>query len=301
MTLDLLPPDRTLTLIGERLAKLSAALKKLKANCNDTTHSHLRISQKGKHCEYYQVTKQTAPLGKYISKKKQLLIRQLAQKDYDTKLISLLESEILATTQYISKISDNSPPSDKAVSQHKSKITQYYEKMSLARKELITPVTLSNEQYIKEWMKETWQPLPFSEDTPFFYTARGERVRSKSEVIIADSLFRHNIPYRYEYPLALRHFSRNNLTKEMNKTVIFHPDFLCLNTYTRQEFIWEHMGLMDSPEYAENTIGKLRIYAENGIFPGHRLIITMETQNQPISTQIIEKIIPEYFADDKPV
>lgn len=83
--------------------------------------------------------------------------------------------------------------------------------------------------------------------------ARRERVRSKSEVIIANTLARFNIPYRYEYPLELKN----------GHTV--HPDFLCLNARTRAEFYWEHFGLMDEPDYLERTLAKIKDYAESGI------------------------------------
>ena len=40
-----------------------------------------------------------------------------------------------------------------------------------------------------------------------------------------------------------------------------HPDFYCLNLRTRQEFAWEHFGMMDDPDYASTTAEKLRLYA----------------------------------------
>ena len=48
---------------------------------------------------------------------------------------------------------------------------------------------------------------------------------------------------------------------------------------------------MDDPTYAANAAGKLRLYTENNIIPGHNLIITMETQDQHLSTQTLENII----------
>ena len=37
-----------------------------------------------------------------------------------------------------------------------------------------------------------------------FYTRKGERVRSKSELIIAEELQRYQVPYLYEKPLELK-------------------------------------------------------------------------------------------------
>ena len=48
---------------------------------------------------------------------------------------------------------------------------------------------------------------------------------------------------------------------------------------------------MDDPPYAANAAGKLRLYTENNIIPGRDLILTMETQDQPLSTQTLESLI----------
>ena len=77
----------------------------------------------------------------------------------------------------------------------------------LARRALITPVTLTDEQYAARWQEVSWTGRSFAPDAPLLYTANKERVRSKPEIIIADTLFRYNVPYRYKFPLTLR---RNN-------------------------------------------------------------------------------------------
>ena len=76
---------------------------------------------------------------------------------------------------------------------------------------------------------------------------RGERVRSKSEILIANSLNEMNIQYRYEYPIRI-----SNTT--------FYPDFYILNLRRRKEYIWEHFGRMDDIEYARNAIRKIRYF-----------------------------------------
>ena len=52
---------------------------------------------------------------------------------------------------------------------------------------------------------------------------------------------------------------------------------------------------MDDPDYSKNAAGKVRLYTENGIIPGRRLIITLETQEEPLSTRVIENLIEEYL------
>ncbi|MBP3736941.1 MAG: hypothetical protein J6I56_07970 [Lachnospiraceae bacterium] len=61
-----------------------------------------------------------------------------------------------------------------------------FEKEGTLRQTFLTPVILPDEQYRKEWLDTAYEKKPFQEDTPEHYTQIGERVRSKSEVLIAD-------------------------------------------------------------------------------------------------------------------
>ena len=53
---------------------------------------------------------------------------------------------------------------------------------------------------------------------------------------------------------------------------------------------------MDDEEYAKRAIEKLSLYSANGYFPGKNLIITMETQNEPLTTRLVERIIKDLLA-----
>ena len=275
MIIEQLSPDFTTELLEKRLKQLEKTLSNLKKETNFQLNDHVRIHQKGKYVEYYQLCKDRTNYGNYILLKDTKAAARLAQNDYNKKAIKLLQKEINVIKFYFIRTKSTA-------------LLKLYTKMKPARQKLITPVTLTNQQYAEEWLSVTWQGLPFI-DTPELYTSTGVRVRSKSEVLIADALTRHNIPYRYEYPLKLQ-YSQND-----KRTVIYHPDFMCLNVRTRQEFYWEHFGLMDSPEYTKKTAGKLRLYTQNGIFAGRNLIISMETQTEPLSNQVIEKMIKEYL------
>ena len=268
-----LSPDLVTETLEKRLKQLETTLSNIKKETNFQLNDHVRIHQKGKYVEYYQLCKDRTHYGNYILLKDTKAAAKLAQNDYNKKIIKLLQKEINAIRFYFTRT--------KA-----SCIIKLYAKMTPARQKLITPVTLTNEQYASQWLNVTWQGLPFLPDAPVHTTIKQERVRSKSEVLIADALARHGVPYRYEYPLIL---------KGTAKSKTLYPDFMCLNVRTRQEFYWEHFGLMDSPEYAKNAAGKLRLYTENGIFPGRNLIITMETQTEPLSTQTIDLTIKQYL------
>ena len=242
-----LSPNLSTPQLEERLKELILILKKLKTNQETPIPGRLRISKKGKYTEYYHIKDDSSANGKYIPKKNSATACQLAQKDYDAKILTLVKEEIAALETYLT-IAPN--------------IQAFYKTMCPARQKLITPLTLSNEQYAAQWKITSYQGHPFAPDAPVYTTTQGERVRSKSEVLIANALAQHGVPYRYEYPLKLQRYQTHD-------TTTFYPDFLCLNLRTRQEFLWEHFGLMDSPEYAQNSVSKLNLYARNKITPGN--------------------------------
>ena len=278
-----LSPNQLAPQIEKRLAELQNLLFTKKKSYEKAPQGRIRISQNGGHPEYYLVTERGSLRGKYLPHSQKTLARQLAQKDYDARLIKLLQKEISALQNYMKQTCNGRA------------IPELYDSLCPARRSLITPAILTNEQYAARWLDVSWTGRPFASDAPYICTARGERVRPKSEVIIADTLFRHNIPYRYEFPITLKRSNSADIRRDFGSSITLYPDFLCLNTRTRTEFYWEHFGLMDSTEYSNNAAGKLRLYTENGILAGRNLIITMETQTEPPSIKALEKLIEEFL------
>ncbi len=194
---------------------------------------------------------------------------ELCQQEYEKKLYSNVMQEIEAIGGFLKNWNPVESVSDQ---------------ISPNRVGFIRPVVQDKAAYVEEWCTKEYEGLPFSpEDTSEFYTAKGERVRSNSEVMIADTLYRHDIPYKYECPIALQ----NGRTK--------YPDFTVLNVRTRREYIWEHLGMMTDSEYVESNLKKLKEYERNGIMHGKQLILTMESHGYPLSTKSIEKIIETFL------
>ena len=75
----------------------------------------------------------------------------------------------------------------------------------------------------------------------------------------------------------------------------FYPDFTIRHPKTGEIIYWEHFGLMDDPSYYQKTFSKLQLYASYGIIPSINLITTYETQEHPLSADIVEKIVKHYF------
>ncbi len=157
-------------------------------------------------------------------------------------------------------------------------IQNVYKKMGKGKQSLLEPIEITDEVYRRNWEKCEYEGKPFMEGTGEIYTDRGERVRSKSEKIIADKLYKENIAYRYEYPVA---FSE----------ITLYPDFTILDEINRREIILEHFGLMDNEEYVNNALSKIQIYASGGYILGDNLYITMETALRPMDSRILDGII----------
>lgn len=113
-------------------------------------------------------------------------------------------------------------------------------------------------------------------------TARGELVRSKSEVIIADALFHNGLDYQYEPELIL-------------EGKVKRPDFKIIDADTGEVWYWEHCGMMSDTRYVKRWNKKEKFYAKNGIERGKNLIVTEEFSGEGLDSYQINKMIKEVF------
>ena len=271
--IEALAPEQFSALLEERNSTLERLIKAKETSINKAPAGAIRIVQKNHAFQFYLKIRKGDCIGKYLPKKQNLLAMQIIQKEYDIKLLRSLKLE----AKIIQKLCKN---------QKRNSPEQVYFKLNEKRKLFTQPVTLPDEQYATKWNAVEYCKKPFYQDSPEFYTSKGERVRSKSEILIADALTRNKIPYHYEFPLQL---------KTKNSNIEIHPDFICLNLKKRREFIWEHFGMMDSPEYAENFVKKQALYQENGFFAGKNLLCTFETSEHPINLKQVELVIQNYL------
>ena len=121
-------------------------------------------------------------------------------------------------------------------------------------------------------------------------TARGEMVRSKSEVIIADHLANNGIEYSYEQPLTIE-----GVTK--------YPDFTIEDMESGLTFYWEHCGMLHVPSYRRRWKEKLEWYRAHSILPQEEgggengtLIITRDEANGSIDSAKITALIKNVFS-----
>lgn len=267
----LLSPDLTISAISNRHAELILLLNTINSRLSNAPDGTLRIAQRGNAHQYYHRIDSTDRKGAYIKKKSNLnLAKNLAQKDYDLKVKHEIQHELHAIETFLKNYSPE-------------QIEQLYNSLNETRQKLITPVYTPDEDILNIWNNVQYNSLDIPDDTPDFYSNNNERVRSKSEIIIANKLKQFNIPYKYEYPLVL------------NTGITVHPDFTCLNVNKRQEIIWEHFGIMGDSEYMNKTLKKINDYAKSGYVLGKNFIATFESSAIPLNSNMIDINIKEYL------
>lgn len=246
--------------------------KKLAAVKNElgtAPDGYIRVSKKHKCPQYYLIKNRNDRNGKYMNKNQLPLVKSILLRDYNKKLKRELELQIKVLKKAYKKYS-------------LQKLYSIFENTPPSRRLQIVPKFIPVAEFVQNWENTSYIHKTLDETEPFLTTIRGEKVRSKSENMIADVLFRLKIPYRYEAPVKIG-------------TKIFYPDFTCLNARTRTEYIWEHFGLLQNPEYAANAVGKLRLYNKYGYYSGENLIVSSETKESPLNSNEIEKLAKKYL------
>ena len=81
-------------LLAARLSEVNTLLEEKQKTLRNAPAGSLRISRSGKTTQFYQITKSGDTHGKYIPAKNDKLVKTLAQKDYDKKLIATLKKEL---------------------------------------------------------------------------------------------------------------------------------------------------------------------------------------------------------------
>lgn len=200
---------------------------------------------------YYRRESPQDKNGTYLDRSKQDIKEQLASKKYYEKLFAAVTKELTALEK-INKLN------------HSDAIIHTYESLNEGLKKLIHPINIDDSTYAKMWETATYKGLEFdAEDKTEFYTKRGERVRSKSELLIANTLNDNNIPYRYEYPVEL------------------------------------DTGKKYYPDYVAHNMLKFNEYKKAGVILGVNLFVTYETSSMPLGTGEIERLIRFFYNKER--
>jgi hypothetical protein len=215
-------------------------------------------------CPQFYLKRPGKDKEEYIHTIEKERIHLLAQRDYEERV----HKELVSLSKRLNKFITGYDP---------KAIENIYERMCDTRKNLVIPIVMTDKKYIEKWMETHKGGENTYGEATEFKTQRGEYVRSKSEKILADYFYSHDIPYQYE----------PKFTVSESRSV--YPDFVLLNVGKRKTIYWEHLGKVGEEIYATRNFNKLMDYEEQGLIIGDNLIITMETEERPLDIRIVEQ------------
>lgn len=249
-------------LLMKRLDTLENNTRLISQRMNQYPKGHLKTNmQNGGY--YYRIVDEKTGKRKYVRKDNINEARMIAQRDYECDYLKMAKREISEIKKMISR-------------NYFEKTKDCYSKLYEGRKKLVQPFEMSDEDYIKQWVAIPYTPKAFMDnDITEYYTEKNERVRSKSEVIIANMLKALNIPYKYECPLKLGN-------------IVAYPDFTILDVKGRREIYFEHFGMMGDIDYVNTMVLKITTYEQNKFLLGDRLICTFESAKRPLNIAILK-------------
>ncbi len=250
--------------------RLESIKSNVKKELENAPEGSMRLNRSQGSVQYYHFKEGTPHNGTYIHKTESELVKKLAQKSYDEKILRYTEKVTRQIEVLLKNYEDD-------------KIETIYKAEHPNRQELIIPVEPTYDQQIEKWIQTPFEGKGFSDETPVILTNAGLRVRSKSEKILADYFDYVGIKYKYECPLWLEGYGN------------VYPDFTFLSKRTGKEIYWEHEGMMDNPEYARAAIKKIETYEKNRIFCGENLILTFEASTTSINTELIKVLVNKYL------
>ena len=206
--------DEIIKIRADELARLIAVIEK-----QLTKLPTGRITTGGsKDFARFYYSDETMNIKRKYLKKGDILIEKLAQRKY---------------LEYLLKCSKNEYDRLKEVLNGKEPYPEdAIESIPESLREFVVPICKNDEEYARDWKKETFPTLMKYSEEKKYETDNGEFVRSKLEWILANLLYKNSIPYKYEKKLVL------------SDGDFLFPDFTVLNLQTRQEVYIELFGMM---------------------------------------------------------
>ena len=114
----------------------------------------------------------------------------------------------------------------------------------------------------------------------------GLKTRSKSEAILAETIYRSGFSVYYEKKIILYDELGNQKTAYMDFIIPLTPHY---------EIGLEHNGLLDDDTYFQRNVEKLRLYHLNGIYQPKNLIITADKPGGGLDNEYIECLVKNYL------
>jgi hypothetical protein len=129
----------------------------------------------------------------------------------------------------------------------------------------------------------------FLEEKLIHLTTRGEAVRSKSEVVIANLLHAKKLDYHYEHPLEF-------------EGIVKYPDFTIEDDDAGITYYWEHCGMLADANYRRRWEKKRHWYRSHGVLPFEEgggpngtLVVTQDSEKGGIDSPAIAALVAKLF------
>lgn len=201
------------------------------------------------------------------------LLRQLARKEFLRQELMLLKEDAAAVRACCRRYEEPSAASVLA------RLKKAYAK--LPERYFFTPLGAEDKtagsEAMRRFMQNKYEQSSYKPEKKIHITSRGLRVRSKSELLIAEAFYSHDVAFHYEEVLLLGERR-------------FAPDFTIMRADGRLVY-WEHCGLPDNEAYMAAHREKLKHYEAAGIVPWKNFIVTYDEADGTLNLRIIESEI----------
>ncbi len=262
-------------MLDDEVSELEGLLKRIEESPSMKAHGSLNLrSQKGR-TRFFQRLDDGRTI--YLGEDQSGTIKTLCAKLYCTKLRTVARRELEQLRRCLRTLSPKDGPDN-------ADIELVHGNLPDEVRANVKSASITDDNYARKWERRTVNTKRPDKSNKY-PTKRGEHVRSKSELIIANMLYDAGVPYRYEMTLVL----------DEALMIPHNPDFIVLNKRTRKEYIWEHQGMMDDPEYCNDKLSMMSRYMERGYFPGKNIIYTFETKGYPLRVEDVQALISQYL------
>jgi hypothetical protein len=134
-----------------------------------------------------------------------------------------------------------------------------------------------NTNLFKAVVREKMDLEPYGEHL-IHRTQKGHMVRSKSELVIANTLYSMNIDYDYERPCEGSVMAGR-----------IRPDFSFTDP-AGDLILWEHLGMLGRQDYREGWEWKRNWYEKNGFTPGKNLFTTQDDERGGLDSTTVKAV-----------
>lgn len=239
-------------MLADLKMQLQIANKELEASPKGNI---VRVKRGYKYTFFQVYNEQNERVRKSITKDA-VMINALARKAYLNTETKILEKDIKALTAFIQNFEE-----------------PIYENIIAALPERFQQYDLVKHDQ-RVWSSQPYRQSRYMPHRKNHTTSRGLKVRSKSELLIAEKLSEHGIPFRYEQILEI-------------EGAEYAPDFTILRPDGKLIY-WEHCGLTSDSRYMSHHWQKMQIYASAGITPWKNLIVTYDDENGFLNLAAVE-------------